>query len=97
MEKTLARAIYKRMEIGKEYTTRDIFRILDDEQYKYIPVEHHRECKTIVVNELWKIVKAGFATTIKRPEEMGLVRGHRFGSKNIPIIPITVRYWKRVK
>ena len=40
MEKTMARAIYKRMEVGKQYTTRNLFRLLSEaEYYSYIPTE----------------------------------------------------------
>ena len=41
MEATMARAIYKQMEIGKAYTTRELSRLIGDDYYKYIPVNQH--------------------------------------------------------
>lgn len=41
MEKTLTRAIYKKMEIGREYTTSELFDLVGDEYYKCIRKEFY--------------------------------------------------------
>ena len=41
MEATMARAIYKQMEIDKAYTTRELSRLIGDDYYTYIPVNQH--------------------------------------------------------
>ena len=41
MEATMARAIYKHMEIGKADSTADLSRLIGDDYYKYIPVHQH--------------------------------------------------------
>ena len=46
MEKTLARAIYKMMEVGKEYTSSDLSRLIGDDYYKYIP-EDMQPCSVL--------------------------------------------------
>lgn len=43
MEKTMAREIYKSMKIGKLYTTSDLFKLIEDNYYQYIPVERQGE------------------------------------------------------
>lgn len=99
MEKTLARAIYKQMEVGRPYATRELCDLLDDDYYKYIPVElQGKDVRKIISAEMWKVVKAGYATTCTEREEYEVVRGLRFGSKKHgPVLQYTCRYWTRTK
>ena len=77
MEKTLARAIYKMMEVGKEYTTSDLSRLIGDDYYKYIPEDmqpfhtNGRPVNYIISSEMRKVVKSGYATT--RTEQQTLL------------------------
>lgn len=103
MEKTLARAIYKRMEIGREYKTSELCDLIDDVYYSYVPrdmwpfQENGKSWLTVVSGEMWKIVKAGYATTHKKNMSLPIVRGIRFGSKPTCYHDYTIRYWKRIK
>lgn len=98
MEKTMARAIYKRMEIGKEYTTMDLFRLIEDVYYSYVPVEMQgKDVRRIVSAEVWKIVKAGFAKTHTAQETLGNVRGIKYGATPKSYATYTFRYYRRIK
>ena len=103
MEKTLAREIYKKMELGKEYTTSDLLRLVGDDYYRIVPVEFHpyqtngKSALKVVSEEMWKVVKSGFAKTHKAEETLGNVRGLKFGSKITSYTNYSVRYWIRTK
>ena len=103
MEATMARAIYKQMEIGKEYSTRDLVRLIGDDYYKYIPVNQHpgqpdgMPVSKGVSSEMWKVVKAGFAKTYTKEDCFGNVRGLRFGTAPKSYTTFTARYWVRTR
>ena len=103
MEATMARAIYKQMEIGKEYSTRELVRLIGDDYYKYIPVNQHpgqpdgMPVSKGVSSEMWKVVKAGFAKTYTKEDCFGNVRGLRFGTAPKSYTTFTARYWVRTK
>lgn len=103
MEKTLARALYKHMELGKTYSTRDLCRLIGDDYYKYIPAENHPNqphgfpMAVGVTREMWKVVTAGFAKTYTGTESVGIVRGLKFGTKPTAFDQYTARYWIRTK
>lgn len=124
MEKTLAREIYKRMEIGRRYTTNELRKIVGDTlYYAHQPdfkgweyynsweteEEHDRKEKEWeeifrrgIKNELWQIVKAGYARTEVFEEEYKIVKGLKYGVKNrdwskVPSRQYTIRYWWRIK
>lgn len=98
MEKTLAREIYKRMETGKPYTTSELFRLVEDSYYKHIPVEYQgKDVRKVVSEELWKVVKTGYARTYAEKETLANVRGLRFGAKPKSFTEYTLRYWVRIK
>lgn len=98
MEKTMARAIYKLMEVGKPYSTRQLSDMLGDDYYKYIPVEMQgKNVNKIVSEEMWKVVKTGYARTYTEKETVGNVRGLRFGTKPTSFTEYTIRYWVRTK
>lgn len=103
MEATMARAIYKQMEIGKEYSTRDLVRLIADDYYKYIPVNQHpgqpdgMPVSKGVSSEMWKVVKAGFAKTYTKEDCFGNVRGLRFGTAPKSYTTFTARYWVRTR
>ena len=99
MEKTLARAIWKRMEIGKAYTTRELFNLLSEvEYYSYIPAElQGKNVNKIVASEMWKVVNAKYARTYTKKEELAIVRGIRFGATPNCYETYTFRYWVRLK
>ena len=103
MEATMARAIYKQMEIGKEYSTRDLVRLIGDDYYKYIPVNQHpgqpdgMPVSKGVSSEMCKVVKAGFAKTYTKEDCFGNVRGLRFGTAPKSYTTFTARYWVRTR
>lgn len=98
MEKTMARAIYKLMEIGEPYTTLDLSRLLGDDYYKYIPVElQGKHVGKIISAEMWKVVKTGYARTYTEQETLGNVRGLRYGTAPKSFTTYTLRYWVRTK
>lgn len=103
MEKTLARAIYKAMEIGKPYTTSELFRLVGDDYFKYVPVDMHpfqangKPVNTIISNEMWKVVRTGYAKTYKQDESLAILAGVKFGSKSKSYQTYTMRYWVRTK
>ena len=103
MEKTLARAIYKQMEIGTWYTSMELYNLLGDDYYKYIPTElQGKDVRKICAREMFKVVDAGFATTKIETETYHIVRGLRHGVKNrdwskVPTQTYTVRYFMRTK
>lgn len=98
MEKTMARAIYNLMEIGKRYTTTELFDLLGDAYYSYIPVDlHGKNVNKIVSSEMWKVVKAGYAKTCTKQETLGNVRGLRYGTAPTSFTTYTFRYWERVR
>lgn len=97
MEKTMARAIYKRMEVGKQYTTSELFRLLSEsEYYSYIPTGMQgKDVRKIISSEMWKTVKAGYVETFVEQESLPNVRGLRFGAKPKSFTTYTTRYWVR--
>ena len=103
MEKTMAQAIYKRMEIGKAYTTSELFKLLDDEYYNYIPFDmqpgqpNGKPVNQVVSSEMYKAVNAGYVRTYTEKEELANVRGIRYGSKPTSYTMYTLRYWVRIK
>ena len=99
MEKTLAREIYKAMETGKPYTTRELFELIGESVfYKHLPVElQGKNVNKIVSEEMWKVVKTGYARTYIEKETLANVRGIRFGSEPTSFTNYTFRYWVRVK
>ena len=103
MEATMARAIYKQMEIGKAYSTSDLSRLIGDDYYKYIPVNQHpgqpNGMPVIkgISNEMWKVVNSGFAKTYTAQETIGNVRGLKFGTALKSFTTYTARYWVRTK
>lgn len=99
MEKTMARAIYKRMEIGKAYTTRDLYKLLPEEEYySFISTElYGKDVRKVVADEMWKVVKTGYAKTYTKQETVGDVRGRRFGTAPTGFTTYTFRCWKRVR
>lgn len=98
MEKTMAREIYKSMKIGKLYTTRDLFKLIEDNYYQYIPVERQGEnVNKIISGEMWKVVKTGYARTYTEKETLANVRGLRYGAKPTSFTDYKFRYWVRVK
>ena len=103
MEATMARAIYKQMEIGKAYTTRELSRLIGDDYYKYIPVNQHpgqpdgMPVNKGISNEMWKVVNSGFAKTYTAQETIGNVRGLKFGTAPKSFTTYTARYWVRTR
>ena len=103
MEKTLARAIYKKMEIGKAYSTSDLSKLIGDDYYKIVPVEFHphqlngKPVNAIISEEMWKVVMSGFAKTHKGEETMAYVRGLKKGTTPTSFRTYSVRYWIRTK
>ena len=103
MEATMARAIYKQMEIGKAYSTRDLSRLIGDDYYKYIPVNQHpghpdgMPVNKGISNEMWKVVNSGFAKTYTAQETIGNVRGLKFGTAPKSSTTYTARYWVRTR
>nr|DAU29368.1 MAG TPA: hypothetical protein [Caudoviricetes sp.] len=99
MEKTLAQAIWRRMEIGKTYTTTELFDLLTEtEYYNHIPVElQGKNVNKIIANEMWKVVKAGYAKTYTSKEDLANVKGIRFGTAPKSYTTYTFRYWIRLK
>ncbi|MBR5874498.1 MAG: hypothetical protein IKY90_07200 [Oscillospiraceae bacterium] len=98
MEKTMARAIYKLMEIGKPYTSMQLRDLLGDDYYKYIPVEMQgKDVRKIVNAEMWKVVNSGYARSYTEQENLAIVRGIRYGSKPTAFQSYTFRYWVRLK
>lgn len=103
MEKTLARAIYKAMEIGEAYTTSELRELIGDDYYKYIPIdmqpgqEHGVPVNQKISSEMWKVVNAGYAKTYTSEEDLPIVRGLRFGAKPKAYQHYKFRYWVRIK
>ncbi len=103
MEKTLARAIYKKMEIGKAYTTTQLRDLIGDAYYEYVPVTMHpgqpmgQPVNRVVTREMWKTVNAGYVKTYTNEETLALVRGLRFGAKPTSYQTYATRYWVRLK
>lgn len=98
MEKTLARGIYRKMEIGRDYRTSELFDLIEDDYYKYISVEQQKIAVNRIIScEMWKIVNAGYAETRMEEEELPIVRGLRFGNKPKAWKIYNIRYWTRVK
>lgn len=98
MEKTMARAIYKKMEIGKAYTTTQLRDLLGDDYYKYIPVElQGKDVRKIVAAEMWKVVNTGYAQTWLDTEKLAMVKGLRYGATPKCYREYTMRYWMRTK
>ena len=103
MEATMARAIYKQMEIGKAYSTGDLSRLIGDDYYKYIPVNQHPgqpDGYTVskgISDEMWKVVNAGFAKTYTKKETLANVRGLKHGATPKSFTDYTIRYWVRTR
>ena len=97
MEKTMARAIYKKMAIGQWYTSYELYRLVEDD---YPPTG--KDVRKVVAAEMWKIVNAGYADTKLDSETYPIVRGLRRNVKNrdwskVPTQTYTTRYWRRLK
>ena len=91
---TMARAIYKKMELNKPYTSSELYNLVRDEY----PATGE-DVRKVVAREMWKVVNAGYAKTYKSDEQFYNVRGTRVGS---PIqddrwMIYSVRYWVRVR
>ena len=103
MEKTLAREIYKKMEIDRIYTTSELFRLVEDSYYQIVPQKNWPSqsegmpVNTMISNEMWKVVEAGYATTWKDTQTLANVRGLRYGSIPTSYTNYNFRYWKRIK
>lgn len=98
MEKTLARAIWRQMEIGKTYTTTELFKLIETEYYSYIPVElQGKNVNRIIANEMWKVVKAGYARTYTSKEKLPNIKSLRYGTTPKSYTTYTFRYWVRLK
>ena len=103
MEATMARAIYKRMEIGKAYSTSDLSRLIGDDYYKYIPVNQHPgqpdgyPVSKGISDEMWKVVNTGFAKTYAKKETLANVRGLKHGATPKSFTDYTIRYWVRTR
>lgn len=102
MEKTMARAIYKNMVIGKWYTSYELFQLIEDDFYKYIPVEMQgKDVRRICGAEMWKVVQSGYAETRMQSEKYHMVRGLKYGVdrdwSKVPSKEYSVRYWRRKK
>ena len=103
MEATMARAIYKQMEIGKAYSTRDLSRLIGDDYYKYIPVNQHPgqpdgyPFSKGISDEMWKVVNAGLAKTYTKKETLANVRGLKHGATPKSFTDYTIRYWVRTR
>ena len=94
MEKTMARAIYKKMAIGEWYTSYELYCLVEDD---YPPTG--KDVRKVVASEMWKVVNAGYADTKLENETYYLTRGFRFGTpkSKLPTQTYTVRYWRRIK
>lgn len=103
MEKTLAREIYKQMEPGKEYSTSDLVDLVFDDFCSYYPeyaeTKPEKSVRQVVQDEIWKVVKTGYAKTFKRTETGCTVRGLRFGAEPEPwrYYKYECRYFVRTK
>lgn len=103
MEKTLARAIYKQMEVGKSYTTSELFRLIGDDYYRIVPTENHpfqpngKPVNKIISDEMWKVVMTGFAKTYTAEETLANVRGLKYGSSPTSFTTYKFRYWVRLR
>ena len=65
MEKTLARAIYKKMVLGKKYSAKQLRELVGSDFSKYNPGSSSDE----VVEEVMKpVVSSGYATIVSIPE-----------------------------
>jgi hypothetical protein len=97
MEKTMARAIYKKMAIGVWYTSYELYRLVEDD---YPPTG--KDVRKVVASEMWKVVNTGYAETKLENETYHIVRGLRYNVPNrdwskVPTQTYTVRYWRRIK
>jgi hypothetical protein len=103
MEKTLARAIYRKMVIGKEYTTSELLNLIGDDYYKIVPAEIHpfqpngKPINRVISEEMWKVVNSGFAKTYKSEENLPNIAGLKYHSKPTSFTTYSFRYWVRVK
>lgn len=103
MEKTLAREVYKRMEIGRAYTTSELGRLLGDDYYKMVPVNQHpgqpdgMPVSKMISAEMWKVVKTGYAITYTKNETLANVRGLRRGATPTSYTEYKFRYWTRTR
>ena len=103
MEKTMARAIYKKMEVGKIYTTHELRNLIGDDYYKYVPADMHPGAPNGfpvnkgISNEMWKIVNAGFAKTFTGKETLPNVKGLKYGATPTSFQTYNFRYWVRIK
>ena len=94
----MARELYKAMKIGKPYTTSDLFQLIEDVYYQHTPVElQGKNVNKIVSEEMWKVVKTGYARTFTEKETLGNVRGTRFGTAPTSFTDYTFRFWVRIK
>lgn len=94
MEKTVARALYKEMALGQEYSTQEIIEIA---KKLWLPSNEEQDLKKAINKALWKIVNSGYAITQKRQVEMSWIRGCQFGGTKVVKQEYTIRYWIRIK
>lgn len=97
MEKTMARAIYKKMVVGQWYTSYELYRLVEDD---YPPTG--KDVRKVVAAEMWKIVNTGYADTKLESDTYRIVRGLHRNVKNrdwskVPTQTYTTRYWRRLK
>ena len=97
MEKTMARAIYKKMAIGVWYTSYELYRLVEDD---YPPTG--KDVRKVVASEMWKVVNTGYAETKLENETYHIVRGLRYNVPNrdwskVPTQTYTVSYSRRIK
>lgn len=102
MEKTLARMIYKRMKIGERYSSRELYDLLDEEEYydfiyANAPELYGKDIRKVVSSEMWKVVNAGYATTHTEQATLANIRGLRKGATPTSYTTYTIRYWVRVR
>ncbi len=97
MEKTMARAIYKKMVIGKAYRSYDLYKLVEDDY----PATGE-DVRKVVAREMWRVVNAGYADTYIQEESYHSVRGLRYHKPDrdwskVPTRTYSIRYWIRTK
>lgn len=111
-QKTLARALYLRMELNEQYTTRDLISMIDFDEIwdKFLPElntitdlhEKYLLQKKAVTKALWSIVNTRYASTTVQNETYHMVRGLKYDAPNrdwskVPTNTYTTRRWWRTK
>lgn len=93
---TMARAIYRAMEVGKEYTTSEIKELARN--IEFLPWDEDTDdWNKAIPKNLWKMVNTGYAVTRMAQETMGSIRGCQFGGTKVVYTTYNMRYWKRIK